>query len=728
MRKGLLFAGAFFLLLLFAGGIVVLLEAQERDFAPPPSVRSEPVGSGLSRPRSPAQRAAALPDQILRAPSGIFYGLSSTRGFLISFDQGASWLERNAGLPHKVVYPFTGSPVRRLTSLGVDPLADGRVAVTTADSVYLSEDYGTRWQQIPLGKPLRSTSYLTAVALSPRDRDTLLVGTSFNGFFETRDRGATWSDPSLSARFLYRGAGFYEEISGLAYHPEQEGVLFFACGFGHGVYVGDEARKVWTRVPFPGDEEGAIIQRLELGRQESARQESARQAPAWALRVQTDRGVWHQRLSDGVWTLTQPATEDGSTGVRGPEEALRGERLRRAAGKFGIYVSSYRARGEDLERHLDFLAEHGMNSLVVDCKDDFGWITYDTQLELPRKIGAVNRRFNLEELLAAAHARDIYVIARLVVFKDKQLYNYDGHRYAAWNGQTDQPWRYRIRVEEPAPQPAAASQPDAAGQPAAAPQAAQEAAAPAEGSDSNGATGGDSAPATVVRYVQNEYWLDPYHPFVWEYNVQIAEELQRRGVDEIQFDYIRFPSDGNLSQILYRHRRENMSPIDALESFLIMAREHITVPISSDLYGYNSWHRMGNWIGQSIEMLADYVDVISPMFYPSHFPRDFIKEEPYLQRARTIYQEGTTRAASIVGDRCLIRPYVQAFLIGGELAMGPAEYWQYLLEQVEGTLAAPSSGLTLWNASNRYYMVTGSLAPYMAAAPGPPAGAAGLNY
>ena len=144
-----------------------------------------------------------------------------------------------------------------------------------------------------------------------------------------------------------------------------------------------------------------------------------------------------------------------------------------------------------------------------------------------------------------------------------------------------------------------------------------------------------------------------------------------------------------------------------------MARERITIPISSDLYGFNSWHRMGNWIGQNIETLADYVDVVCPMFYPSHFPRDFIKEQPYLTRAYTIYQEGTTRAASIVDGRSLIRPYAQAFLIGGELAMGPSEYWTYLVRQIEGTQDAPSSGFTLWNASNRYYMVTGSLAPFL---------------
>ena len=683
MRKGLLATVAFLLLLVFAAGIVVLLGAQDRALSPPASSYPQSTEPAPAVHGTRPAQSGPWVEQLLRAPGGTLYGISTDRGFVVSFDSGASWLERNNGLPRRVVYPFTEDTVRRLTSVGVDPLAEGRVAVTTADSLYLSEDYGGSWQHIPIDRPLRSTSYLTSVALSPRDRDTLLVGTSFNGFFETRDRGASWGDPSLSARFLYRGAGFYEEIAGLAYHPEQDGVLYFACGFGHGIYVGDPERRSWTRLAFPGDETGEIVRRLEV-----------RAEGGWTLRVQTDRAIWHHHLEDGTWRLIERPVHNPTPVPDPTGDPLRRQRLRQAGDKFGIYVSSYRARGEDLQRHLDFLVEQGMNSFVVDCKDDFGWITYDTQLELPRQIGAVSRRFNLDELLAAAHERGMYVIARLVVFKDRQLFNYNNYEHAVWNQRTDQPWRYLIRVEEPAPKPKEAGGPEGE---AGAAQPESEAA----------------RPATIVRHVQNEFWVDPYHPFVWEYNVQIAEELQRRGVDEIQFDYIRFPSDGNLSQIRYRYRREGMSRIDALESFLVLARERVTIPISSDLYGFNSWHRMGNWIGQSIETLADYVDVISPMFYPSHFPRDFIKDEPYLTRARTIYEEGTTRAASMVHGRSLIRPYVQAFLIGGELAMGPAEYWTYLVRQIEGTLAAPSSGFTLWNASNRYYMVTGSLLPLL---------------
>jgi hypothetical protein len=755
MRKGLVIAGAFFILFLFAGGMLAILGAQQRELGQirptqpqPPGVAAEGVsarvpGAALNASAAGSEAAFDL-DQVLETSSGLLYALSRQRGFLVSLDQGRSWVERNDGLPRRVVYPFDAgrtSRVRLLTSLNIDPLREGRIAVTTPTQLFLSEDAGLHWQGIPLGKPLRSTSYLTSVALSPTGADTLLVGTSFNGFFETRDRGASWQDPSLSARFLYRGAGFYEETAGLSYHPLSPGVVFFASGFGRGLYVSSADRKSWSALALPPEAGSPVVQRLEL---RAPGRTSGSEGPQWELHVQTAGGIWAYGLSTGQWRrlARSPAAEPK---VADPLlDPFRQERQRAAAGKVGIYVSSYRAAGEDLENHLRFLRDNGLNSLVVDCKDDLGWITYDTTLEFSRKIGAVNQRFYLDQLLARAHAEGIYVIARIVVFKDRQLYNYKGYEHAAWNGVTNRPWRYLVRVEEPVnpPSPTGNGAPAGlvadsvgnlvagpAGDPVSEPlespagdtagdaagNAAPGVVPPAAGAAPQGAPGGagPQGPPAEPRYVQNEFWVDPFDPFVWEYNLAVAEELQTRGVDEIQFDYIRFPSDGNLSQIRYRCQRENQSPVDALESFLTVVREKIHLPISTDLYGFNAWHRMGNWIGQSIEVLAEYVDVISPMFYPSHFPRDFIKEMPYLDRARQIYSEGTQRAALMVAGRSLVRPYVQAFLIGGELAYGPAEYSRYLTNQIEGTLASPSSGFTLWNASNRYYMVTSSLRPYL---------------
>jgi hypothetical protein len=217
-------------------------------------------------------------------------------------------------------------------------------------------------------------------------------------------------------------------------------------------------------------------------------------------------------------------------------------------------------------------------------------------------------------------------------------------------------------------------------------------------------------------YYQREYWVDPYSEFVWNYNVDIARELQAHGVDEIQFDYIRFPSDGDLGRITWRFRREGMGKLEALESFLARAREALTIPISADVYGYCGWARISNWVAQNIEMYSRYVDVIQPMFYPSHFPRDFLGSMAYLPRAQYIYQEGTRRASYIVDGRSVIRPYVQAFRIGGELAFTPPVYSTYLIDQVQGALQGAAQGFTLWNASNDYYMVTVPLGPMISQA------------
>jgi hypothetical protein len=311
-----------------------------------------------------------------------------------------------------------------------------------------------------------------------------------------------------------------------------------------------------------------------------------------------------------------------------------------------------------------------MDTIVVDMKDDGGRITYDTELELPAEVGAVSGRFALGELLSAAHQAGVYVVGRIVVFQDPKLFRYERFKYAVWNRTEDRPWGNLIRID---------------------------------GDDEE-----------TPRYEQREFWVDPYSEFVWRYNVSIAEELQRRGIDEIQFDYIRFPSDGDLSTASYRYRKPGMTKVDAIESFLRFARTEITIPVGVDLYGYNSWYRMGNWIGQNIDVIADYVDAVSPMFYPSHFPSSFMNDLEFMDRAKRIYRIGSDRAAEIVEGRCVIRPYVQAFLIGSERKLDEPEYTEYLRSQLEGVQASRASGFTLWNASNIYYMVTESLVAYTA--------------
>ncbi len=569
--------------------------------------------------------------------------LTDSMGFIISENGGKSWTQRNNGLPLKVVYPFTENEYRRFTSLYVDPLNSSRMAVTSSSSVFLTLDSGWNWTEIPTGGVVKKSNYFTSVSLDPQNDNRIILGTSFNGIFETTDNGKHWNKYPVDLKLLYRGAGFYEEISGLGIDPGDTGTLYIAAGFSGGLFTADGTSQKLKIVEGTDNVLSHIIRGFKFSGKE--------------LGLYTGEGYFYSEEGDSTWKSTMPLFIKNTTST-GPAEIARSSA---AADKIGLYVNSFHASGKNLDNRISFMKKHGLNSMVVDMKDDEGKITYDTSLSLPLALGAVKKRINIKLLLEKAKANDIYVIARIVVFKDPMLYRFSNSSYAIWDSKKQAPWGNLVK-------------------------------------QINKDSGEES-------WVQKEFWVDPYSEFVWSYNIAIAEELQSLGVDEIQFDYIRFPSDGDMSTVKFRNKRPGMSKIDALESFMRVVREKIFIPVSTDLYGFNSWYRMGNWIGQNIEMLSDYVDVISPMFYPSHFLSSFHGDLEYLDRAEYIYREGTRRAKIITGNKTLIRPYVQAFLIGKELNMEYDEYTQYLKVQIDGLTKSGASGYTMWNSSNRYYMV-----------------------
>ena len=569
--------------------------------------------------------------------------LTDSMGFIISENGGKSWTQRNNGLPLKVVYPFTENEYRRFTSLYVDPLNSSRMAVTSSSSVFITLDSGWNWKEIPTGGVVKKSNYFTSVSLDPKNDNRIILGTSFNGIFETTDNGKHWNKYPVDIDLLYRGAGFYEEISGLGIDPADTGKLYIAAGFSSGLFTADGTSSKLKIIEGTDSVLSHIIRGFKFSNKE--------------LGLYTGEGYFYSEEGNSRWKSTMPLFIKNTTSP-GPAEIARSSA---AADKIGLYVNSFHASGKNLDNRISFMKKHGLNSMVVDMKDDEGKITYDTSLELPLALGAVKKRIDIKLLLEKAKANGIYVIARIVVFKDPMLYRFSDSSYAIWDSKKKAPWGNLIKQIDKD-------------------------------------TGEES-------WVQREFWVDPFSEFVWNYNVAIAEELQSLGVDEIQFDYIRFPSDGNMSAVQFRNKRPGMSKIDALESFMRVVREKIFIPVSTDLYGFNSWYRMGNWIGQNIEMLADYVDVISPMFYPSHFLSSFHGDLEYLDRAEYIYREGTRRAKIITGNKTLIRPYVQAFLIGKELNMEYDEYTQYLEAQITGLKESGASGYTMWNSSNRYYMV-----------------------
>lgn len=607
----------------------------------------------------PADEATARHVTVIETGGRLQYAIGNPRGVHVSTDDGATWTDRSSGLPHRTVYPFTGSERRRLTSIAVDPIRSNRLVVTTPNDIVLSESGGKDWKTVPSVRPVRGVDYFTAAALSPHDESTVYLGTSFNGLYVTRNSGATWSELSDPSWPTYRGAGFFEEIAAVAVSPENPAEIYLATGFDNLVYVSTDGGVSIRDMGFPGSGSCGRVAALHAT-SETVSQESG----GLQLTVYGEHETW---VHTGETWQRREDTPAGPSETMEDSSKADG-RASQAADRHGIYVNAGYASGERLKTHLELLKAHGMNSLVVDMKDDEGRLTYDTELELPHALGAVLSSIRLDELVHAADEAGLYLIGRIVVFKDPVLYAYQDSAYAVWDLEQDAPWGHKV----------------------------------AAGTNDDGS----------VRYEQREFWVDPFADLVWEYNTAIARELQERGVDEVQFDYIRFPSDGDLSTATYRHRKTGMRPVDAIESFLRYAGERITVPISTDLYGFNSWYRMGNWIGQSIEMVADYVDVVCPMYYPSHFPGSFMGDMEYFDRAERIYSEGVRRARTLVGDKSWVRPYVQAFLLGKERRYEEPDYTEYLLRQLDGLTGAGSSGFTLWNASNIYYMVTRPLSEY----------------
>ena len=649
---------------LSSAGIVTFLSAQDGG-----GITAVETGKDAAEEPQPLETRYS-PDRVYRTTGAAAWRTSRDLGVLVSSDGGMTWSPRNQGLPVRAVYPFTMDRPSIITSLAVDPLDTNRLALTTLDTVFLSVDAGLTWQKVELKDPIRANDQLTCVALSSDNPGVMAVGTSFHGFFETKDGGRTWVSLSERLAPLKLGGGSYEEISSLAYDPAAPDLIWFSLGFGKGLFAYHRAAKTVDPVDLP-QESRSPVRALAFNRH-SPREE-------WYLEARTDEARWALPFVAGRPNPVGAANPPRSIGAWKLIEQIRDQvalpadkaaRMAAAADKYGIYVSSRWASGERLKKHLDFLKAQGLNSIVLDFKDDEGYVTYDTKLEDPLRIGAVQKRFSIEEIAQTAHANGLYLIGRIVVFRDKQLYNSDNFKYAAWDKAAKAPWRYLKKSVDDL-------------------------------------TGEETA-------FQGEYWVDPYSEHVWDYNIGIARELQDRGVDEIQFDYIRFPSDGDIGGISWRYRMQGMGKMEALESFLAKAREYLSIPISTDVYGYCGWARISNWVAQNIEMYSRYVDVIQPMFYPSHFPRDFLGKMEYLPRAKYIYEEGTRRSAYIVEGRSVIRPYVQAFRIGAETSFAPPVYTTYLLNQVQGSLEGAGSGFTLWNASNDYYMVTVPLGPIIA--------------
>jgi hypothetical protein len=203
-------------------------------------------------------------------------------------------------------------------------------------------------------------------------------------------------------------------------------------------------------------------------------------------------------------------------------------------------------------------------------------------------------------------------------------------------------------------------------------------------------------------------WMDMTNPEVWKLPVDQAREATLIGFDEVQFDYIRFPSDGNTSQIQYHSFSEGQRKYEVLVDFFKYLSQELSdlpTPLSLDLFGLTYQRRPSNEhydlnIGQRLVDAAPYFDFISPMVYPSHYPSGFMGFEnpaayPYAVVDRAL-SEGNFILASTTNSIASTRPWLQDFDMGANYHAG------LIKDQIRASDENNASGWILWNASNYY--------------------------
>jgi hypothetical protein len=317
----------------------------------------------------------------------------------------------------------------------------------------------------------------------------------------------------------------------------------------------------------------------------------------------------------------------------------------------GIYVTAYSAGGSRMDQLVDLVDQTELNAMVIDIKDDLGYITYKTDNSDLIKWGKPQPFIrDIDALMARLQKHDIYPIARIVVFKDTILAK--KHPELSFRHKDGSVW-------------------------------------------SNGK--GDS-------------FVNPYNKEVWDYNIEIAKEAAKLGFKEIQFDYVRFPEGFEKRADSLIYTKNEMSRVDAVSSFVKYAKEQLEplgVRVSVDIFGYAASVPAAEGIGQDFVKISDNVDVISPMIYPSHYTTGWFNAKdpdkaPY-QTIKGAVQDTQTKLAELGEKQPIIRPWIQDFTASW---LGSGHYIKYGKHEVEEQIRALKEmkvdEFLLWNASNRY--------------------------
>lgn len=313
----------------------------------------------------------------------------------------------------------------------------------------------------------------------------------------------------------------------------------------------------------------------------------------------------------------------------------------------GIYATkNVIAGGEKWNRILQIVEETEVNAIVMDVKNDDGLMLYQSKVELAEKVGANSQVSvqDIESLMAHLNERGIFPIARIVVFKDPLL---------AKNYQ-----EVAIKNKD----------------------------------------------GTIYSQANNVYWVNPFDRRTWEYHVEIAKEAAKLGFREIQFDYVRFPENAQKMDARVNYEFVNQrTKEEAISEFLTYARQELEpyqVYVSADVFGFATTVKDHMGIGQKWEPIANVVDYICPMIYPSHYGPGIYgyanpNAHPYGVVDRAV-QDGIKRSDTLI-DGAIMRPWLQDF------SMGSPKYGaSHVREQIKALEDNGIEEWLLWNAGNNY--------------------------
>jgi len=192
-------------------------------------------------------------------------------------------------------------------------------------------------------------------------------------------------------------------------------------------------------------------------------------------------------------------------------------------------------------------------------------------------------------------------------------------------------------------------------------------------------------------------WLNPYSRAAWKYDVDVAVAAARAGFDEIQFDYVRFPSDGDLSIIRYpgAHPQPMKATITAFLRYAASRLHPLGVRVSADVFGLAATHDLG--IGQYPGQVGNVVDTIYPMTYPSHYTAgEYNLPDPNAAPGTTVMDSLRDFRTQLAGRKALLVPWLQDFSLGRTYTS------RDVAAQIASARGMDTGGFMLWNAGGLY--------------------------